>query len=922
MATKPHIMSWDLWTSADQQAAWDLFADTERFNRAVGLEFQFSEQVDSNGVTRMYGKQKQFGVSVEWEERPFKYEAPHFVFIDRDFIKGPLKRYTVSIKLSPRDGGTRVEYVVTFYPDSYLGKVAVLFNAIVGVRPSLNKALLNAVALLNGDCSAAYDPSPGPLSEKQQGYLESKLRQLDDLEVAKKIAETLTQAPLLKQNKMTPLGLANDWGLDRERVIKGLLQASQAGILELRWEVLCPSCQQGKSILNVLNLQHQHAACVSCNTEFDAARLDGLEVVLRPHKKIRDFNLKPACLGSPQRTPHILARETASAQSETSWSFELQKAGSYYLRSFPDFGEIHLEVSHSANTSELDVKASCQRKLHPHFCTVRPGKIAVRLHNEADFSVQFLLEVRYQSSDVLTAWQLLKTPGMLELIPARKIAKGIKVDIKNSGVLMAQAFKGKEQAMEFMSKAVAKFSPRKLQVQGRSLVATWDNFSQALEAAKQFDGAVQTYCSVGQGPVAEISQGKSTFLAGDTLDRGLKSMKGTVPGGVAIADGRSAEELLRETFAVSGEEGHRLLKGPQLGEDVIYRIEFELENPSELSQELMQSIDQVNLPETPQEEILGTLGGRYELGGMVGKGGFGAVYECIDRDTGRPAVAKVLHRELAENGSHLNRFYHEARILSQVEHENIVKIYDFGTSDSGQCYMVLEKIFGQELHDILRFSQVLDPYYVCLLAEQILNGLREVHKAGLVHRDLKPGNIIIQRKDAQTLAEKTCFKIIDFGIALDRQKLSERDKKVIIGTPLYMSPEQINPSTEVDGRSDLYALGLIIYKCLTGIVPYHQHDGLQIVVRRSKGTIIPLDEASLFQLPLGISDWVQKSLACNPDERFASAEKMLDGLWAITELAKQGYPWPRKIDKNITSSDQDLETMVLEDTQETKKSVK
>lgn len=263
---------------------------------------------------------------------------------------------------------------------------------------------------------------------------------------------------------------------------------------------------------------------------------------------------------------------------------------------------------------------------------------------------------------------------------------------------------------------------------------------------------------------------------------------------------------------------------------------------------------------------------KYELLAQIGSGGMGTVYRAKQHPFEREVALKMLAGNLPEDAESLVRFEREALAISKLKHKNIVMFYGYGAY-RGAPYMVMEYIHGHSLQYALRSNEPLDPQYAMRVIEQIAEGLSCAHANGLVHRDLKPNNVMIVEDDTGLTV-----KIIDFGLArllpsfgAEVQKLTEAGSAV--GSVLYMSPEQCTGLT-TDARSDIYALGCIMHHCLTGAPPF---DGDHSVVVMQHHISHPLPRINTM-VP-GISDKLQaivdRATAKDSDSRYQSADEML-----------------------------------------------
>jgi serine/threonine-protein kinase len=203
----------------------------------------------------------------------------------------------------------------------------------------------------------------------------------------------------------------------------------------------------------------------------------------------------------------------------------------------------------------------------------------------------------------------------------------------------------------------------------------------------------------------------------------------------------------------------------------------------------------------------------YRLCRRIEHGGTGTIYEAEQLRVGRPVAVKVLRLALADDRRAVERFVREAEIISQLEHPNTLKLFDFGRLEDGRPYLVTELLDGQTLAERMGKGTI-TVGYAARVAQDVLLSLSEAHGKGIVHRDLKPSNIFLHRTDS---GERV--RVLDFGIARLATSTTLTEPGMIMGTPAYMSPEQALKD-EVDGRSDLYSLGAILFEMLTGRPPF------------------------------------------------------------------------------------------------------
>ena len=272
---------------------------------------------------------------------------------------------------------------------------------------------------------------------------------------------------------------------------------------------------------------------------------------------------------------------------------------------------------------------------------------------------------------------------------------------------------------------------------------------------------------------------------------------------------------------------------------------------------------------TPRKELSrGSLfARRYEIIEELGKGGMGKVYRVFDTKIDEEVALKLIKPEIAADAETIKRFSNELKLSRKIAHRNVGKMYEL-MEEEGAHFITMEYVPGENLKSMIRMSGQLGIGTAVSVAKQVCEGLSEAHRLGIVHRDLKPSNIMIDREGAA--------RIMDFGIARSLRVKGITGAGVIIGTPEYMSPEQVE-GKEVDRRSDIYSLGIILYEMLTGRVPFEGDTPLTVAVKQK--TEIPRSpQEHNAQISEDLSHLILKCLEKDKDKRYQSAEELRSGL--------------------------------------------
>ncbi len=266
--------------------------------------------------------------------------------------------------------------------------------------------------------------------------------------------------------------------------------------------------------------------------------------------------------------------------------------------------------------------------------------------------------------------------------------------------------------------------------------------------------------------------------------------------------------------------------------------------------------------ETPKEELTtgSTFAGRYQIIEELGKGGMGKVYKAQDTDLKEKVAIKLLKPEIAADKKTIERFRNELKFARKIRHKNVCQMYDLN-KEEGAHYITMEYVDGEDLKSMIRMMGQLSSGKTIFIAKQACEGLAEAHRLGVVHRDLKPQNIMID-KDGNA-------RIMDFGIARSLKTKGITATGVMIGTPEYMSPEQVE-GKDVDQRSDIYSLGVILYEMVTGRVPFEGDTPFTIGVKHKSEE--PIDPKELnTQLPEDLNLVILRCLEKDKEKRYQSA---------------------------------------------------
>ncbi|HYH84658.1 MAG TPA: protein kinase [Pyrinomonadaceae bacterium] len=296
-------------------------------------------------------------------------------------------------------------------------------------------------------------------------------------------------------------------------------------------------------------------------------------------------------------------------------------------------------------------------------------------------------------------------------------------------------------------------------------------------------------------------------------------------------------------------------------------------------------LDGAVLKKSDKDTLIGeVLAGKYRIEEKIDEGGMGCVYRATHVLMEKTIAVKVLHPALAADDNIVARFTREAKAASRISHPHAINVTDFGEADNGVVYLVMEYLRGRTLKDIIRSEGPMPLTRVVEIVRQVAGALEAAHTEGVVHRDLKSDNIMLEEAAGGDWA-----KVLDFGIAKIQQDVDKTDPgltapNLIIGTPQYMSPEQCSQASRIDSRSDIYSFGVILFETLVGHVPFAGDSPTAIMMKHLQEPA-PSVLGERKDLPASVGEVVARALAKRPEDRYQSATELSDALTAAAAEA-------------------------------------
>ncbi len=282
--------------------------------------------------------------------------------------------------------------------------------------------------------------------------------------------------------------------------------------------------------------------------------------------------------------------------------------------------------------------------------------------------------------------------------------------------------------------------------------------------------------------------------------------------------------------------------------------------------------------------------GKYRIDALLGEGGMGAVFKATHVKLGEAFAVKVMHSQLAKSREGSQRFLREAQAAARLRSENAARVFDVDELPTGEPFMVMEHLEGQDLALVLQANKRALPYQeVVYYVRQACFALEEAHQRGLVHRDIKPSNLFLTKRGDGA----PCIKVLDFGIAKAApmpggERTTLTAPGMMLGTPAYMSPEQIEGQVEVDGRADIWALGASLYELVTGRLPFMDMSLVKLYAAIVNDA--PAPPSSMAPVPPELDRVILRCLAKSRDDRFGTAQELSEALRPLGPPGDQRPP--------------------------------
>ena len=488
---------WEYQLKSDPERLWSFVADTNRFNRDTGVpSIAEGETKHRLRNARRRLRLSFLGLPVEWEEQPFEWIRPSRFGVTRKYIKGPVEELRVLAELTPQTtGGTHLSYQVWARPKSLLGFLVIpLQIGLISARKFASAFRRYDQAISTAEVTGEEGgPELSSLVRDRIDAIESRLiAEGVSREIAQRLTDFVEHADDFSVARFSPYVLADNWGEPRRAVLEACLRATRAGLLDLRWDLLCPLCRGPQESESSLSEVSSKVHCETCRIDFTVNFDRFVEITFRPNAAVRSVDVKNYCIGSPQRTPHVIAQQLLAAHTKRSVSLPLEE-GRYRLRALELPGERLLTVG--ANGASGAMVNVVNEVNGPEIHLTSPA--ALNLENDSDAEQLFILERLSWSDQAATAAEVTALQIFRDLFSSEALRPGDQIsvgtltvlftDLRNSTRLYrdigdATAFGRVMNHFDVLKRAIAEADGALVKTIGDAVMGVFRNPASALEA--------------------------------------------------------------------------------------------------------------------------------------------------------------------------------------------------------------------------------------------------------------------------------------------------------------------------------------------------------------------------------------------------------------------------------------------------------
>ncbi|MGI9427583.1 MAG: protein kinase domain-containing protein [Bythopirellula sp.] len=570
------IFEWQL--EGDAADLWPYVSNTERINSAVGVpSVTYDTRRDDQGRLRKYGAFRMAGLQIGWEEHPFEWIEGQRLGILREFQQGPFVWFLSIVELIPQfEGGTLLRHSVRILPRGLIGRLVATLEVRVKGKRNLERVYRRIDRAVSGGLGTGPTVDPfsqsAKLSAARRRLLDGRLDCLanrgTDPDIVECLGQFLREAPAQELGRIRPIALGRNFSVDSDRMIAGCLAAAKEGLLDLHWDILCPTCRISSQVSTTLKEIRNHARCEVCDLDFEVDLAQSVEMIFRANPEVREADLGTYCIGGPEHSPHVVLQlrlpagervELTPVLSEGAYVLRsAQLPYNYRLRALPGKGTTHTEIVLSNNLEAA------------HASQVRAGRNALTLTNDYDREIVVRLERSIPMKDVVTAAQASSLPMFREMFPDESPKLGQLINVSTVTLLAidlvdadriyedlddASAFLCVRQFHTQLEQLAAKHSGAIVKVMGTETLLAFETpleimnlVAELVEKLNQAEQNLQLCAAVHHGTALATSIDEHLDYFGSTVHIVRRIMQQAGAGELWITEAVAADPLVVQTI--------------------------------------------------------------------------------------------------------------------------------------------------------------------------------------------------------------------------------------------------------------------------------------------------------------------------------------------------------------------------------------
>lgn len=483
--------------SAQPDRLWRYIADTNRINQYAGLpEFTFQYVPEADGGSRQIGETRYMGWRLRWDEHPFEWIEGRYYEVVRSYHNGPIRKFHTAVRLHPQNGGTLVQQTITCEPRWAFAAPAIYWELGFSSQRRFRAAYQKIDSFLQGNTGSPFIPVPRvAIPPGRLEIIRDRLADAAGRQWLPRLIDAVETLPDEELDAMQPFIFADRWKADRREVLKLFLHAAQAGLLDLSWDVICPSCRGAQERHDSLKKLKTEAHCPACNIRYGVDFAESVEIRFRPNPAIRHIDLVRYCSGGPMNAPHILAQQQIPAGQSKTVEMRLPP-WSYRIRSLKLLTHALLQTSTDSTNSSATVRIH-RPTIHPDAIELAPD-VSITMHNTDDSEITLMIErvagnEHAATASIVIAMSEFRTLFSEELLsPQTPVSVGaialMFTDLKASTNLYeeigdARAYALVQRHFDLLRETIAKCDGTLVKTIGDSVMAAFFDPAKAVEAA-------------------------------------------------------------------------------------------------------------------------------------------------------------------------------------------------------------------------------------------------------------------------------------------------------------------------------------------------------------------------------------------------------------------------------------------------------